>query len=99
MEEKLGYFEVPSLGTQDALLKRRSSSRASVVDGNQAPLAASAVADDADIDHDWDLEDSVALHQVKRVGTKNHLCDFQDSCRVKNCMVPVTVAEVFELTT
>lgn len=52
--KKLDYFGVPSLGAQDALLKKRSSPVASVVDESQAPLAASVVADDVADDGDWD---------------------------------------------
>lgn len=46
LEKHLDYFEAPSLGAQDAFLKKRPSPAATIGDEGQAPPAASAVAYD-----------------------------------------------------
>lgn len=64
----LDYFGVPSHGAQDTLLKKSSSSTASVVDEGQAPPATFAFADDADSDIDSDLKGAVGLTGQRGVG-------------------------------
>lgn len=86
----------PPREAQDALLKRRSSPVVSIVDEGLAHPTASAVADAANSDEDWDMEGAVGLDEVKRVAAKRHSRGLQDSCRAKKHMVPGTVAEAFE---
>lgn len=51
-DKKEDYFRIPSLEARDALLKRRPSSAASVVDKGQMSSAAAVGADDHDGDED-----------------------------------------------
>lgn len=92
------YFRIPSLETQDAFSKRRSSSTASAVENRQAsPVAAAEVAISNDEDYDWDLEDALGLDDVEQVRAKCRLRDFQNSCCPKKCNVSGTTTEVFVL--
>lgn len=94
----MDYFEIPYLELQDASLKRRSSSAASVVDDGEASLAAAAGAvGRVDDGGDWYLEGVVSSNDVERVVANQRVCDFQDSCRAKKCKDPRTVVEAFSL--
>lgn len=80
-------------------MKGRSSPASSVVDESRAFGAESANADGAYDDSNWDLEESVGLDDVKRVGAKRRSRDFQDSSRTKMRKIPGIVTNAFELTT
>lgn len=57
LNNKMDYFGVTSLETQEAWLKRRSSSTASVVDVRNAfPAAAAGAGEPEYDDYDWDWE-------------------------------------------
>lgn len=80
-------------------MKKRLSSTAPVVDEVQARPSAAAVADDVEDDIDCDLEGTVGMDDVERVGAKCHLRDSHDSCRAQMRKVPGTVADTFGFAT
>lgn len=82
LKKKLDYG-IPSLGAQDAFLKRKSRPAVPDRDRGQAPPVASTVAGDVEDDVDWELDGTVGQKDVKRVGKKRHLRDFQYGCREK----------------
>lgn len=96
LNKMLRYFEFPSIGAQDALLKQSSSPVASVVDEVQAPPAVATVVGDVKDGDDWNLTGAVVLDSLDWVGSKCHFRDFWNSFFAKKRKVSGTIAESFD---
>lgn len=95
---KMDYIGIPSLETQEWLLKHRSSSAASDFDEFPASPAEAAVADNSgNEDNDCNVVSAVGSNQNERFDINCQLPSFQDSYRAKIRKVFSTVAKEIEV--